>query len=81
MALYVSHRFELQKLLLPNADAEAAVSFNQNFVEPQGVDPDVLHRPPRGDYSRICADAMKDLNKASLHMLLIGASLVNTHPI
>ena len=77
MTLDITHRFELQKLVLLNADSEAAVSFNQNFVEPQGVDPDVLHQTRLGrDYRRICAgNTMQDLDKASLHMLLIGASL------
>mgnify|MGYP001331811519 FL=1 len=80
MALDVTHRFELQQLLLLDANPEAGVGFDQDFVEPQGVDPDVLHQAGiGGDHRRIGAgNAMQDLDKAPLQ-LLIGISLCQ-HP-
>jgi len=56
MALDVTHRLELQQLLFLDADAEACVGLDQNFVEPQGVDADIFHQAgPGGDHRRICA--------------------------
>ena len=81
MTLNITHRFELQKLIFLDADAEAAVRFNQNFVEPQGVDPDILHQTCIvSDYSRISAgNAMQDFDEVSLQLLLIGSSLAQHH--
>ena len=68
MVLNVTHRFELQKLLLLDANAEAGVGFDQDFVEPPGINSDVLHQASiRGDRCRIGArNAMQDLDEASL---------------
>ena len=81
MALDVTHRFELQQLLLLDANAETGVGFNQDFVKPQGVDADVFHQAGiRGDHRWISAgNAMQDLDEASLQLLLIGSSLAQHH--
>ena len=77
MGLDVTHSFELQQLFFLNANAEAGISFDQNFVKTQGVDPDIFHQARiRGDDCRIgTGDAMQDFDKATLQQLLMGASL------
>jgi len=81
MALDIANCLELQQLLLLDANTETGVGLDQNFVEPQGVDPDVLHQARiTCDDRRICAgNAMQDLDKAYLQLLLIGDSLCQ-HP-
>ena len=44
MGLDISHSFELQQLFFLNANAEAGIGLDQNFVKTQGVDPDVFHQ-------------------------------------
>ena len=68
MSLDITHSLELQQLLFLDADAETGVGFDQNFVEAEGVNPNVLHQARiRGDDGRIrTGDAMQDLDKASL---------------
>ena len=44
MGLDVTHSFELQQLFFLNANAEARISLDQNFIEAQGIDPDVFHQ-------------------------------------
>ena len=83
MALDVTHRLELQQLLFLDADAEAGIGLDQNFVKPEGVDPDVFHQAGIcGDDRRVGpGNAMQDLDKASLQLMLIGRSLgQHLHP-
>ena len=77
MPLNVTHRLELQKLLFLDANAETGVRFNQDFVKPQRVDPDVFHEAGiKSDHRWIGAgNAMQDLDEASLQLLLVGGSL------
>ena len=77
MALDVTHCLELEQLFLLDANAETGVGFDQDFVEPQRVDPDVFHQAGiRSDYRGISAgNAMQDFDEASLQLLLIGGSL------
>ena len=83
MALDVTHRLELQELLFLDADAEAGIGLDQNFVKPEGVDTDVFHQAGiGGDDRRVGAgNAMQDLDKSSLQLMLIGSSLgQHLHP-
>ena len=83
MTLDVTNGFELQQLFFLDADPEAGVGFDQNFVEPEGVDPDVFHQASiGGDDRRVGAgNAMQDLDKSSLQLMLIGSSLgQHLHP-
>ena len=77
MLLDVSDGSETQQLLLFDPNPEIGVRFDQDFVEPQGIDPDVLHQPGLwGDHSWISAgDAVQDLDQPSLQLLLVGAAL------
>ena len=77
MSLDITHSLELQQLLFLDADAETGVGFDQNFVEAKGINSNVLHQACiRSDQGWICTgDAMQDLDKASLQLLLIGGSL------
>lgn len=77
MALDVTHRLELQQLLFLDADAEAGIGLDQNFVKPEGVDPDVFHQAGVcGDDRRVGAgNAMQDFDKVSLQLMLIESSL------
>ena len=81
MALDVTHRLELEQLFFLDANSETGVSFDQDFVEPQRVDPDVFHQAGiRSDRRWISAgNSMKDLDEASLQLLLIGGSLAQHH--
>ena len=83
MALDVTHRLELEQLFFLDANSETGVSLDQDFVEPQRVDPDVFHQAGiRSDRRWISAgNAMQDLDKASLQLMLIGSSLgQHLHP-
>ena len=77
MGLDITHSFELQQLFFLDANAEAGISLDKNFVKTQGVDPDIFHQACiRGDDCRIgTGDAMQDFDKATLQQLLVGASL------
>ena len=44
MSLDITHCLELQQLLFLDADAETGVGFDQNFVEAEGVNPNVSIR-------------------------------------
>ena len=81
MVLDITNCLELQQLFLLDADSEAGVGFDQDFVKPQGVNPNVLHQPRFGsDHCWISAgNAMQDLDKAPLQLLLIGSSLAQRH--
>jgi len=77
MVLDVTHRFELKQLLLLNADSEARIGLDKNLIKAKRIYSDVFHQAGIGrDDRRICAgNAMQDLHKASLQLLLIGSSL------
>ena len=81
MILDVAHCLELQQLLFLDANAETGVGFDQDFVKPKGVNPDVFHQASiGGDHRWIGAgDAMQDVNEASLQLLLIGSYLAQHH--
>ena len=83
MILDVAHCLELQQLLFLDANAETGVGFDQDFVKPKGVNPDVFHQASiGGDHRWVGAgDAMQDVNEASLQLLLIGSYLAQHHQL
>ena len=77
MGLDIAHCLELQQLFFLDPDSETGIGFDQNFVEAEGINPNVLHQECiRSDHGWIrTGDAMQDLDKASLQLLRIGGSL------
>ena len=68
MVLNITHRLELQELLLLDTNTETGVGLDQDFVKPQGINSDVFYQTGiRGDRCRVGAgNAMQDLDEAAL---------------
>ena len=45
VALNIRNGAELEQIFFLDTDAEAGIGFDQDFVEPQGINPDIFHEP------------------------------------
>ena len=81
MVLDITNCFELQQLFLLDADSEAGVSFNRDFVKPQGVNPMSSISRASGDHCWISAGNAMQIWKAPLQLLLIRSSSDNTYTL